>query len=83
MGVASIILLIMAAVFTVGILMPVLSKKYKTISMKIMILGIEITLIGGIVAVDPNSSLGGFEYIITLVGLIVTIVGLYRQDEAE
>ena len=63
--------------------MPVLSKKYKTISMKIMILGIEITLIGGIVAVDPNSSLGGFEYIITLVGLIVTIVGLYRQDEAE
>ena len=73
MGVAGIILLIMAAVFSFSVLIPVFSKKYKTKSMKIMILGIEITIIGGIVAVDSNSSLGGFEYIITLIGLIISI----------
>jgi len=31
--------------------------------LKLMLLGINITLFGGIIAVDPNSNLGGIEYL--------------------
>jgi hypothetical protein len=47
---------------------------------KIMVLGINLTLFGGIIAVDPNSSLGGTEYLIALLGLILSIVGLGKND---
>jgi hypothetical protein len=48
--------------------------------LKVMLLGINITLLGGIIAVDPNSSLGGAEYLIVLIGLIISIIGLWRKD---
>lgn len=44
-----------------------------------MLLGIEITIIGGIIAIDPTSSLGGIEYLFVLLGLIVSILG-FRQN---
>lgn len=47
---------------------------------KLMLLGINITLFGGILAVDPNTSLGGFEYLIALIGLIFSIVGFGKKD---
>jgi hypothetical protein len=47
---------------------------------KIMLLGINITIFGGIIAVDPNSNLGGIEYLITLIGLIISAVGLGRKE---
>lgn len=47
---------------------------------KTMLLGINITLIGGILSLDPNTSLGGVEYIIALLGLIFCIVGLNKKD---
>ncbi|MDM8534169.1 hypothetical protein QUF55_05615 [Clostridiaceae bacterium HSG29] len=47
---------------------------------KLMLLGINITLFGGIIAVDPNSNLGGIEYLIALIGLIVSIIGLGKKD---
>jgi len=50
-------------------------------SLKIMLLGINITLFGGIIAVDTNSNLGGIEYLIALFGLIISIIGLGRDDQ--
>ncbi len=48
--------------------------------LKIMLLGINITLFGGIIAVDQNSNLGGVEYLIALLGLIISIIGLGKDD---
>jgi hypothetical protein len=47
---------------------------------KLMLLGINITLFGGIIAVDPNSDLGGIEYLIAFVGLIISVTGLIKND---
>lgn len=47
---------------------------------KLMLLGINITLFGGIIAVDPNSNLGGIEYLIALIGLIFSIIGFGKKD---
>ncbi|MTI65476.1 MAG: hypothetical protein FH753_02635 [Firmicutes bacterium] len=48
-----------------------------------MLLGINITLFGGIIAVDPNSNLAGVEYIIALTGLIISIVGLEKNKDLK
>lgn len=47
---------------------------------KLMLLGIHITIFGGIIAVDPNLSLGGFEYLIGLTGLVLSFIGFGRKD---
>ncbi len=47
---------------------------------KLMLLGLEVTLIGGIIAVDPGSNLGGFEYLIALAGLVTTIIGFNKEQ---
>jgi hypothetical protein len=47
---------------------------------KIMLLGINITLFGGIIAVDPNSNLGGIEYLIALSGLVISLIGLIKKE---
>lgn len=48
--------------------------------MKVMLLGLAIILVGGIIAIDPDSSLEGFEYIIVLLGLIVSIIGFGKNN---
>ncbi len=48
--------------------------------LKLMLLGINITLLGGIIAVDPSSNLAGFEYLIVITGLIISIVGLGKDN---
>lgn len=48
--------------------------------LKLMLLGITITLFGGIIAVDPNSNIGGIEYLISLIGLILAIIGFGKKD---
>lgn len=48
--------------------------------LKMMLLGIHITLFGGIIAVDQNSNLGGVEYLIAFLGLIISILGLGKDD---
>lgn len=48
--------------------------------LKLMLLGITITLFGGIIAVDPNSNIGGIEYLISLIGVILSIVGFDKKD---
>lgn len=43
--------------------------------LKVMILGIDITLIGGIIVLDTNFNLIDGKYLIVLLGLIITIIG--------
>lgn len=62
----------------VGLIISGLRKEVSGI--KVMLLGINVTLIGGIIAVDPNSNLGGIEYLIVLLGLIISIIGLRKED---
>ncbi|MCT4633113.1 MAG: hypothetical protein N4A76_10270 [Firmicutes bacterium] len=49
-------------------------------SVKLMIMGIGIILVGGIIVLDPSSYLGGAEYMVVLGGLAVTMVGFSRYD---
>jgi len=49
-------------------------------ALKLMLLGINITLLGGIIAVDPDSNLAGIEYLIALSGLIISLIGLIKED---
>lgn len=48
--------------------------------LKVMLLGINITLIGGIIVVDTNSYLRSIEYLIVLIGLIITVIGFVKKD---
>lgn len=65
----------------VGYLVFVLTKSRGTSSgVKLMLLGISIILVGGIIAVDDNSNLGGFEYYIVLLGLIFTVGGFGKEN---
>lgn len=58
----------------------VYSLKKGASGLKIMLLGISIMLFGGIIAVDPNSELGGIEYLIVLSGLLISLVGFVKKD---
>ncbi|MDP4091791.1 MAG: hypothetical protein Q8920_00345 [Bacillota bacterium] len=69
--------LIIAVSLMAGFIILVLRKGISGV--KVMLLGINITLLGGILAVDPNSNLGGFEYLIVLIGLIISIFGLVND----
>lgn len=48
--------------------------------LKLMLLGIHITIFGGIIAVDPNSNLAGVEYLIALSGFLISIKGFGKED---
>lgn len=54
------------------------SKRKKPL--KIILLGIEVTVVGGIAAVDQSTNLGGFEYLVVLVGLAFCIVGFVKSE---
>ena len=58
----------------------ILGLKKGASGFKIMLLGINITLFGGIIAIDPDSNLGGIEYLIALSGLIISLIGLEKKD---
>lgn len=73
------ILLFLIILVLIGWLIVSGLKKGKS-GLKIMLLGINITLFGGIIAVDQNSNLGGIEYLIALLGLIISIIGLGKDD---
>ena len=76
---SGVILLFLVAV---GLLIALLVVSLRKITswLKIMLLGIHITLLGGIIAVDVNSDLGGLEYLMVLIGFIVSLYGLSKND---
>lgn len=75
--IVSLIFLVVLSII-VGII--VLGLRKSASGLKIMLLGINITLFGGIIAVDPNSNLGGIEYLIALSGLLISLIGLEKKD---
>ncbi len=54
--------------------------KLKLQSLKIMIFGLMLMLIGATLAVDPNAHLGGIEYFFVVAGLLLGIIGFWRED---
>ncbi|MRH43264.1 hypothetical protein GH741_11290 [Aquibacillus halophilus] len=56
-----------------------LVKKSNASGTKCMLLGLSILLFGGVIAIDGNSDLGGFEYLILFIGLIISIVGFAKD----
>jgi len=49
-------------------------------NLKTMILGTMIMLLGGFIMADPSSSLGGLEFLIVLIGLIIGVFGFFKKD---
>lgn len=72
------ILLLAVLIFLVYLI--VTSFKKGTSSIKLMLLGINISLFGGIIVVDPHSNIGGFGYLIALVGILISAKCLGRND---
>ncbi|QAA33601.1 hypothetical protein [Clostridium manihotivorum] len=67
------VLLLVAAYFIV-------KRLKKSVSgIKGMLLGINITLFGGVVALDPHSNIGG-GYIIALIGIILSFKCAIAND---
>ncbi|WLD94348.1 hypothetical protein [Alkalihalobacillus sp. AL-G] len=48
-------------------------------SIKIMLFGLHLSLVGGIMVIDPNSGLSGLGYFIILVGLVVSVIGADKK----
>ena len=76
--VVSVILLLVVIGLTPGFI--IYGLKNGASGIKIMLYGIGIILLGGIIAVDSDSYLGGFEYLIVLVGLLISLLGLKQKD---
>lgn len=76
------VIVVLCMIVILGIItsLIVVSVRKGVSGFKLMLLGINITLISGIIVVDSNSNLGGVEYLIALIGLIVSIIGLGKKD---
>lgn len=76
MKILTLLLLLLFMVFLVFIF-----TRIKHISgTKFMLLGLSITLIGGIIVVDDHSNLEGLEYLIVFIGLIVSLIGFGKNN---
>ncbi len=49
-------------------------------SLKIMLLGIMLMLFGAVLAIDTHIQIGGFEFFFLIIGLIMGIIGFWRED---
>ncbi len=54
--------------------------KLKLQSLKIMLLGMMLMILGAALAVDTRISLGGLEYFLMVIGLLMGIIGFWRED---
>lgn len=79
MAISPLLLIVLILLGLVGGIIIITLKKSVS-GVKIMLLGINITIFGGILAVDPNSSLGGIEYLISFIGMIFSVVGFGKRD---
>lgn len=66
--------------FGILVVIVIYSLRKGTSGIKIMLLGLNLTLFGGILAVDPDSNLRGIEYLIAFIGLIISAVGLLKSE---
>lgn len=45
-----------------------------------MLMGVCIILVGGVLILDENTRLAGFEYIIMFTGLIFGVIGFVKEN---
>ncbi|QOR37044.1 hypothetical protein IMX26_04280 [Clostridium sp. 'deep sea'] len=64
--------------FGVFFIVPKLKNNFSGI--KVILIGISIILVGGIIAVDTRSDLGGYEYLVVFLGLIIAAIGFGKKD---
>lgn len=76
--VASLLMILIAAGLVAAVI--AYSSRKGVSSLKIMLLGIGMTIFGGIIAIDPDSNLGGIEYLIVFVGFLISLVGFVKKD---
>jgi hypothetical protein len=70
---------ILVVIFVVVVYFIVKGLKKNVSGIKGILLGINITLFGGIIALDPHSNVGG-GYIIALIGLMISAKCLAAKD---
>ena len=63
------------------IFLPYLKGGQKITAVQLMLLGIELTLVGGILAI--KEIFGGLEYIFLLLGMVATILGFTKQNNEK
>ena len=80
MAIITVVLLIVFVICMVASIV-ILSLKKKLSGFKLMLLGINATILGGIIAVDCNADLGGMEYLITIAGIVLSLVGFAKEDK--
>lgn len=73
------ILMALPVLMLVTYLVFLLVRKSNMAGTKFMLLGLTILLFGGIIAVDGNSDLGGYEYLIVFIGLILSVIGFGKD----
>jgi hypothetical protein len=54
--------------------------KLKLQSLKIMLLGMMLMLLGAALAADTRINIGGLEYFLMIGGLLLGIIGFWRED---
>lgn len=79
LGMLAITIITIIIILVLGALIKALSSNGIS-GIKVMLLGINITLVGGIIAVDPNSNLGGAEYLVVFLGLIISLLGAGKSN---
>lgn len=63
---------------TIGLIL--FGLKNRVTGIKLMLLGISIIIFSCIIAVDPDTNLGGIEYLIAFSGLLVAIIGFGKSE---
>lgn len=72
------LIIIFIFLILIGYIISILKNKDSS-SIKIILLGINITILGGILILDSNSNLGGLEYLISLFGLLISLLGFIKE----
>lgn len=73
-------MLILTAILLLITIDLIISLRRMDISgVKLMFFGFHLTVFGGIIAIDQNSSLGNIEYLISIVGLVISSIGLRKN----
>lgn len=72
------IIIIAIPLFLYSCYVTIKAIKQSNSSIAIMLLGLQISLIGGVLVLDVNLNLSGIEYIILFIGLLISVVGLQR-----
>ena len=72
-------LLVFCGILTFAAISIVLVMRKGVLGLKLILAGIGMLLLGGIIAIDPESNYVDVEYLVILIGLIYCIFGLRKS----